>query len=327
MAARPVPVVLAAGLLAGAAVAGAPQQTTPPQAQQPTFRGGTRTVMVPVSVTDEYGDDVRDLKQKDFEIRDNGTVQPITFFDHEIQPVTALLLIDGSASMLLMLDKTIAAADEFVLRMLPGDRLRIGSFAEDWRLSPAFTGDRDALLDYLTNQFNVRIGRRTRLWDAMDEAITVLTPIAGRRVLIVLSDGLDTWSFASFDDVRQHASRADVAIFFLRIRPADMTGQQMEVRPGPDGSSPGHLKLMPADGFERLARETGGELIETAEQDGMTAPFTQVALDLHSQYLLGFTPAVLDNKVHDLTVRVSLPRAKVRARRSYLAAPDTVKKL
>jgi Ca-activated chloride channel homolog len=311
-------VVVAAGL--AGTVADDRQPPAAQAGQRPTFRAGTQTVMVPVSVTDEYGREVRDLKQTDFQVFDDGKLQTITFFDHEIRPITGILLIDGSASMLEMLSKTIAAADEFVLRMLPGDRLRIGSFAEDWRYSPGFSSDRDALLDYLRNEFNIRIGRRTRLWDALDEAVTMLEGVDGRRVLIVLSDGRDTWSTTFYDDVRQHANRADVAIFFVRIRPEDPTGEAMELRPGPDGSGPGRLSLMPIDAFVRLARETGGGEINIDERDGMDAPFTQVALDLHSQYLLGFTPAVLDGRMHDLDVKVSSPHVKIRARKSYLAA-------
>ena len=123
---------------------------------------------------------VRDLSQDEFEIRDNGKVQPITLFDRDIQPITAVLLLDGSASMLTLLDEQIQAATEFILRLLPGDKLRIGSFAEDVRMMPDYTSDRDELLAFLENEFNIRLGRRTRLWDAMDEAIVALGKADGR---------------------------------------------------------------------------------------------------------------------------------------------------
>jgi VWFA-related protein len=298
------------------------QQVPPPQQQPPVFRAGTRTVTVPVVVTDEVGQAVRDLKQEDFEIRDNGQVQPVTFFDRDLQPITAILLLDGSASMISVLDEQIAAATEFVLRLLPGDRLRLGSFAEQLRMMPEYTGDRDELLGFLENEFNIRLGRRTRLWDAMDEALVALGRTDGRRVLIVLSDGIDTFSLQTYDTVRRRAGRSDVAITFARVLQRDRTGLQLELQRGRDGSSEGRMRPLPAGGFAALAAETGGVLVNLDPAQQMDAPFTQIALDLHGQYILGFSPAALDGKVHRLDVRVKQRGLEVRARRSYLAAEE-----
>src|SRR5262245_61322630 len=130
-----------------------PQQT--PQTP-PTFRAGTRTVLVPTIVRNDFGEFVRDLTKDDFEIRDNGKVVPLTFFDREIQPITAIMLLDGSASMLGILKQAIAATNDFVVRMMPGDRLKLGSFAETLKLQPEFSADRDKLLEYFRNEFNVQ---------------------------------------------------------------------------------------------------------------------------------------------------------------------------
>jgi Ca-activated chloride channel homolog len=298
-------------------------QQAPPQAapqQPPQFRAGTRTVTVPVSVTDRNGEFMRDLVKEDFDILDNGVTQPITFFDRQIQPITAVLLLDASASMLVALKPAIAAVNEFIVRLMPGDRLRSGTFAEDIRLDEDFTGDRDALLALFANEFNVRIGRRTRLWDAMDEGLDALGGIEGRRILIVVSDGQDTMSTMTFDAVRAKAQREGVAIYFARFFHRDRRGQILELSTGPDGSSPGRASRIPPGAFEDLARETGGEVL-TVEQDYVTlAPFTQVALDLHSQYVLGFTPQVLDGRMHKLEVRVKRTGLAVRARKTYIAS-------
>lgn len=314
-------VIVAAAVLATVAIRA---QSPPAGSQQrpPTFRGGTRTVTVPVSVTDPYGQFMRDLIQADFEIRDNGVLQTITFFDRQIQPIAAVLLLDGSASMLVALKPAITAVNEFIVRLMPGDRLRAGTFAEDIQIQPEFSGDRDALLALFANEFNVRIGRRTRLWDAMDEGLDALAGVDGRRILIVVSDGSDTMSTMSFDSVRAKAQREGVAIYFARFIHRDRRGQLLELSRGPDGTSPGRISRVPPGAFEDLARETGGEVI-TVEQDFVSfAPFTQVALDLHSQYVLGFTPQVLDSRSHKLDVRVKRPGLAVRARKTYIASPQ-----
>ncbi len=287
----------------------------------PQFRAGTRTVPVYASVTDETGRFVLDLGKNDFEVRDNGKVQEITQFTTDIQPITAVVLLDASASMLSVLNAGIAAVNDFVVRMLPGDRARIGSFAERIDILPEFTGDRDALLDLFTNEFNIVVGRRTRLWDAIDGAVAALQGVEGRRVVVVISDGVDTWSEARFSDVLGHVRRSDVVFYGIEMRNPEREGQAVELSNGPDGSSPGRPSL-PRNGFDLLAQETGGGHLSIDAYDRVHASFTGAMLELHSQYVIGFTPQVLDGQVHTIDVRMKRPGLKARARKSYVAAPD-----
>src|SRR5436309_2309275 len=134
----------------------AAQQSSPPQ--QPTFRAGTRTVPIYASVTDEIGRFVLDLTRDDFELRDDGRIQPITQFTLDVQPLTAIVLLDGSSSMVKALDTVVTAADHFVVRLMPGDRARVGSFSSEIRLSPAFSSDRDELAREVNDLFDLRIG-------------------------------------------------------------------------------------------------------------------------------------------------------------------------
>jgi Ca-activated chloride channel family protein len=225
--------------------------------------------------------------------------------------------------MLPAFDQVLSAANDFVVRLLPGDEARIGSFAEEIRISPDFTGDRDALLAVFANEFNVRIGRRTRLWDAMARAVESLARADGRRVVIVVTDGVDTWSTRTFDDVNGLARRHNVAVFTVRVRhDDDRAAQRIEVTRGPDGSSAGRLSPEPRDAVQRLTRDTGGGFVTVDAMWAHYAPFTDIMLDLHSAYLLGFTPDVLDDKVHDLSVSVRGRSLKVKARQSYVASVD-----
>ncbi len=94
------------------------------------------------------------------------------------------------------------------------------------------------------------------------------------------------------------------------------------MRRGADGSAEGRSRPIPADAFEALAWETGGQLVRLSPDQQMDAPFTQIALDLHGQYMLGFAPAVLDGRQHKLEVRVKRRGVEVRARRSYVASDE-----
>jgi Ca-activated chloride channel family protein len=296
--------------------------TTTAAQQQPTFRAATRTVSVPVVVTDAWGHVVRSLTKDDFEIRDNNKLQTITIFDQQTRPIAAVLLLDGSASMLSALKVGIAEVDDFVVRLMPGDEARIGSFSEDVDLGQRFTSNRDELLGYFSNEFNVRIGRRTRLWDAVDQAMTALSTVEGRKVVVVFSDGIDTRSMTRFSDVESHARHLDVSICAIIMRNINRTGQALEMARGPDGSAPGVRKVEPLGALQLLAEETGGGVILVNQLDEVHAPFTQLSLELHSEFVLGFTPDVLDGKVHKLDVRVKPPDLKVRARTSYAAVAD-----
>ena len=124
--------------------------------------------------------------------------------------------------------------------------------------------------------------------------------------------------------------RATVAVFVC-WKSAAMTadvdgtrreGQMFEMQKGPDGSSPGRPDRNPPWAFEDLARNTGGGFMQVEEVNGWQPPFTEISLDLHSQYILGFTPARLDGRAHSLDVKVHRAGLIVRARRNYLAVPD-----
>jgi hypothetical protein len=101
-------------------------------------------------------------------------------------------LIDMSASMTMAIERAQFIVEQFVVRMRPGDRARVGGFSDRLMLSRAFTQDRDALLDAVRTE--LQIGNPTRLLDAVDNAVSVLTPEAGRRVIVLVTDGCDTAS-------------------------------------------------------------------------------------------------------------------------------------
>jgi Ca-activated chloride channel family protein len=307
--------LLACLTIASLATVVARQQPSPPAApagQEPTFRAGTRTVPVYASVTDDIGRFVLDLKRDDFEIRDDGKVQPITQFATDIQPISAVVLLDASRSMIRALDTVITAADHFVVRLMPGDRARVGSFADEIRFGPAFTSDRDDLARQVNDLFDLRVGINTRLWDAIGQAAAAFEGAEGRRVIVVLTDGDDTASTSTFDDAMSRVRRADVMLYAVLIR---------GVQRLPEDRLRGRR---PVD-FTDLALQTGGGyyLVDNVLDD-MNSIATQIAEELHSQYVLGFTPQQLDGKLHKLDVRVRRPKVKVHSRQSYLSEPDKI---
>src|SRR5262245_7142970 len=137
-------------LLTMGCVASAALAVTHAQQQPPAFGTTTRTVAVYATVTDSRGRLAPDLTRDNFEVDDNGVKQELTVFSNDVQPITAILLLDRSGSMKPNLDLQVRAAETFVRGMLAEDRLRIGNFGRDIVIEPEdFTSDSGALFKVL----------------------------------------------------------------------------------------------------------------------------------------------------------------------------------
>jgi Ca-activated chloride channel family protein len=277
-------------------------------AQQPTFRTGTRTVALYATVTDGQKRLVPDLTQHDFEVLDNDKPTSIDLFVNEVQPITVVVMLDTSASMTGNLRLLEQAAEQFLLRLLPKDKGMVGAFNDKIEFFPAtFTGDRDRLIRSLKE---LEFGNPTRLYYAIAASMDRLNKIEGRRVVLVFTDGEDTDSRSDAGEVLEQARRSETMIYAVGLR-SDYFNGARQVRTKPDS------------GLKRLAEETGGGYFELDKTSDLAPTFTRVAQELHSQYVLGFTPALLDGKLHRIAVRVKKPGMVARARKSYVATADT----
>ena len=274
--------------------------------QTPVFRSGTRLVPIYVTATDATGRLVPDLVQENFQIFDNKKLQDIALFQNEVQPITAVLMLDTSLSMTLNFDVLKRAAEQFLIRMLPADRARVGSFNDKIQFASDFSGDRDELVASLQD---LGFGNPTRLYDAIDASLTELKGIEGRRVVVVFTDGDDTYSKLNLGDVLERARAEEVMVYAIGLE-SEMSVQGQRIRTRPDR------------GLKKLADETGGGYFELKRTMDLGPTFTRVAQELHSQYVLAFTPQVLDGKVHPLEVRITTPGVTARARKSYVATAE-----
>jgi len=291
---------------------GAQQQTPPPpppatpqQQPAPVFRTGTRTVPIYATVNDPDGGFATDLLMDDFEVKDNGKIQKITQFSTTMQPLSAILLLDGSGSMLPVFDAVLEAANSFIIRMQPNDQVRIGSFADIVQMSKEFSMNRDGLLEYLKNEFNIRMANETKLWDAVHQSIVYLNPLIGRKVIFLFTDGYDTVSTATMDGIISEAGKRNVSVYAVAM----WTGRGLNM-------------VRPNAALQRLTNDTGGGFYELKETDEINTTFTRIATELHLQYVIGFTPQKLDGKIHQLEVKVKKKNFRVQARKNYLATPD-----
>jgi len=276
------------------------------QQQQPTFRGGTQVVSLFATVLDAQKRLVPSLVQSDFEVLDNEKVQSIAFFDNEVQPITVVSMLDTSGSMTANIEFLKRAAQEFQMRLLPADKGRVGSFNDKISMSSKFTSNRDELVAEVKE---LDYGNGTRLWDAVAASLDELKGVQGRRVVLVFTDGDDTESRIRLNTVIDRARAEEVMIYAIGFESHYFNGQRMVVS-------------KPDNGLKKLADETGGGYFQLDKTADLAPTFTRVAQELHSQYVIGFTPMQLDGKVHKLALRVKQPGMTARARRSYLADTD-----
>ena len=276
------------------------------QPQGPTFKAGTQVVSLFVTVADAQKRLVPDLAKEDFDVFDNEKPQAITYFDNSIHPITVVVMLDTSGSMTLTIELLKRAAEQFLIRLLPDDKAKVGAFNDKVQVSARYTNNRDQLISEVKD---LDYGNGTRLWDAVALSLDELKGVEGRRVILVFTDGDDTASKVGLGNVTDRARAEEVMVYAIGLESEYFNGQR-QVRSRPDG------------GLRKIADETGGGYFELKKTSELAPTFTKVASELHSQYVLGFAPTLLDNRVHKLMVKVKPAGLTARARRSYVATAD-----
>jgi len=293
-------------LIVAASVTAASQQ------QPPIFRAGTLTVPLFLTVTDATGRLIPDLAKEDFEILDNNKPQAVTLFVNDLQFIKVVVMLDESGSMVNNIARVKDGAEQFLLRLLPDDRARIGSFEDKIILSPEFTNNRNELVRFLKEE--LQYGNGTRLWDAVDRSMSALSELDGRRVVLVFTDGGDDpgpGKHVSYSTVLKRAQAEGYMVYAI--------GFHRKCRCGPECRM---IETDPDPSLKKIAAESGGGYFELKEGADLASTFTRVAQELHSQYVIGFTPETMDGKLHAVQVRVKRPGMTARTRKSYVASPD-----
>ncbi|HEY3883588.1 MAG TPA: VWA domain-containing protein [Vicinamibacterales bacterium] len=268
-----------------------------PRAQQQPFRAETRAVSVYATVTAPDGTIVTGLTAQDFDVRDNGVKQRILAFANDPQPISVAVLLDNSPSLFAAANRAEGTVMQFARLLRQGDVACLGTFGHVVTLVPELTGDPTVLIKHLGDDAPFPAG--TALWDAIDAGRSALSGVSGRRVVLVVTDGADNCSRSNIDEVRAALVRDDVMVYAIGLRG----------REGLDGRD-----------MDGIARATGGMYYELKPTDDIGAVMRRVAEELHQQYVLGFAPATLDDKLHRIDVKMLRPGLSVRARKSYVAS-------
>jgi VWFA-related protein len=279
-------------------------------AQQPSFRAGVDIVSLNVTVTDAATHYITDLEEGDFLVFEDGIKQNVTFFSRRQSPIALSLLLDSSASMEEHLPVLQTAASNFVHKLKSNDIAQVIDFDSRVEIRQGFTGNQ-AELDTAIGQ--LAAGGSTSLHNAIYIALKELRKVRAvneedvrRQALIVFSDGEDTSSLVSFDEVLDLAKRSETSIYTIALRGADVQAK---------GFREAEFVM------RTLAQETGGRAFFPAKIDDLNGVYTQIADELASQYTLGSTSANprRDGAWRRIVVQVSRPNVTPRTKKGYYA--------
>jgi Ca-activated chloride channel homolog len=300
-------VVLVACVSCGIASAQTPSQKP---AQGPSFKAGVDVVSLNVTVTDGMNHYVTDLEPAEFSVFEDGVKQNITFFNRRQQPIALSLLLDSSASMEQHMATLQVAATNFVKRLKPSDIAQVIDFDSRVEIRQAFTGNQ-ADLEAAIRQ--TVAGGSTSLHNAIYIALRELRKVRAvneedvrRQALIVFSDGEDTSSLVSFEEVLDLAKRSETAIYAIALRGNDQQAK---------GFREAEFVL------RTLARETGGRAFFPLKVEDLAGVYTQIADELASQYTIGY---ISQNPKRDgawrrLVVQAARPSLTSRTKNGYYA--------
>ena len=283
--------------------------STSPSAQG-TFRAGVDVVSLNVTAVDASNHYVTDLEEKDFTVFEDGVKQDLSFFNRKQQPIAMSLLLDSSASMEDKLPTLQMAAVNFVKRLKTNDLAQVIDFDSRVEIRQTFTSNQNELQSAIQQ---TTAGGSTSLYNAIYISLKELAKIkAGgeedvrRQALVLFSDGEDTSSLISFDEVLELAKRSETAIFTIALRGADTQSK---------GFHEAEFVM------RQLAQETGGRSFFPSKIDDLNGVYAEIADELASQYTLGYSSknGKRDGAYRRIVVQVNRQNVMPRTKRGYYA--------
>ncbi len=296
---------------------------------KPDIRVDVDLVTVSCAVDTREGTPAGNLKAEDFQVLDNGQPREIrNFWQESDLPLTVALVADVSGSQAGYVRSHREALSQFLQQVIgPRDRAMVVEVAQKSWLIAGLSGS-SADLSAAVERIGTPEGKSspllgpvcrnetfphgcggTALWHGLYYTARELKPVAGRKAIIVLSDGMDTGSDVHLNDMIEMAQSAGTVVYAIKY-----------ASPMRFLSISGAIAQAVSRGLERVTRETGG--LTFSNPGHKTAEvFSKIEADLRNMYVLGFTPPAeaRDGKFHKLDVTTSHPDLLVRSRAGYWA--------
>ena len=292
-------------LFSGSVLAQANSELNSPKAQAPasesqqgplaTFRAHADLVLIPVTVTDKVNRFVLGLQKEDFQLFEDGVEQNVALFSGEDAPLSVGVLFDKSGSMADKLPSSLDAAKQLLNALNKEDEAFLVEFADAARVSIGLTSNTDDLHSALKN---LQAGGLTAMLDAINTGLLEMKKAKNsRKAIVIVSDGGDNRSHYTAVQIESLVREADVQIyamgvfepvFSLALTPEEISGPRL---------------------LSEIAAQTGGRAFAAAVPGDMPSVATRIAIELRTQYVLGYYPRnkTRDGKYRTVEVKVSQP--------------------
>lgn len=289
---------------------------------QAVFKSGVDLVALTVTVPDGRSGYITGLTREDFVVFEDGIQQDLSFFAAEEVPLDLALLVDASSSMQDKMELVRAAASGFIRTLGAQDRAAIIAFNSGLREIQSLTSDR-AVLESAIRKTEARGG--THLYNAVYVMLKEVVQNqrrdgdVRRRALVVLSDGEDTGSLVSFEDVLDATRRAGVTVYTVTLKSPYLARHIQDTRKRYFSTAEYAMKT--------LAQETGGRAFFPVRVEELPGVYQDISAELDRQYTMGYVPKNLrpDGSFRRLVVKVvSRPDARPRTRSGYFAPTEAV---
>jgi Ca-activated chloride channel family protein len=304
-------VLLPAALVAStSAKATADQQDKPVAQEAPqVFRAGVEVVSLNVTAIDPQGRYVTDIAQEEFSVFEDGAKQELSYFARTNLPIALSLLIDSSASMEQRMENAQEAAIGFAKTLRVQDMAQVVDFDSRVEIKLGFTNEIDDLEAAIRSTSS---GGSTALHNAVYIALKELAKVKAknpdeirRQAIVVLSDGEDTSSLVSFEEVLELAKRSETAIYAIGLQPRETSALK--------GFREAEFVL------RQLAQETGGRAFFAKQIEALKDVYGQIADELSSQYSMGYASKNprKDGAFRRIVVQIGRPNVTARTKRGY----------
>ena len=273
-------------------------------------------VPIPVSVIDQNGQAVINLKLENFDLKIDGKAAEISEISRSDTPVRLALLFDNSSSVTIAREFEKKAAIRFFKRVLRPDKdlAALYSVQTGTRLEQPLTKNISQLTSAIEN-FPVPAGA-TALLDAIITAADYLKTAQGRRVIVIVSDGEDTISDATFEDAVRAVQAENCQVYVVKTKDFEnfkRTGQRV-------GNA--NIRALSAEHRMReLAAQTGGAVYSPIDEKELDQAFNQISAELSQQYILSYYPETIEKvgQFHDISLKIKdRENLNIRTRKGYL---------